>query len=105
VGKLVRFRQSDDETLVLTPDRDVNIFGRALNGWISYLTTPPRSGGSGLTGKSGRKTANVCDPSTREMNINSAANFPLVAFMKINRLSSFFSEFCRLKFSNQDRML
>ena len=61
--------------------------------------TPPRSGGSGLTGKSGRKTANVCDASTREMNINTAANFMLVAFIKINRLSSFFSEICRPKFS------
>jgi hypothetical protein len=37
VGKLVRFRQSDDETLVLTPDRDVNIFGRALNDFISHF--------------------------------------------------------------------
>jgi hypothetical protein len=36
VGKLVRFKQSDDETLVLTPDRDVTIFGRALNYFISY---------------------------------------------------------------------
>jgi len=35
-----------------------------------------------LTGKSGRKTANVCDASTREMNINTAANFMLVAFIK-----------------------
>jgi hypothetical protein len=46
------------------------------------MITPPRSGGSGLTGKSGRKTANVCDASTREMNINTAANFMLVAFIK-----------------------
>jgi len=51
-----------------------------------------------LTGKSGRKTANVCDASTKEMNINTAANFMLVAFIKINRLSSFFSEICRPKF-------
>jgi hypothetical protein len=36
LGKLVRFRQSDDETLVLTPDLDVTIFGRALNYFISY---------------------------------------------------------------------
>ena len=63
------------------------------------MITPPRSGGSGLTGKSGRKTANVCDASTREMNINTAANFMFVAFIKINRLSSFFSEICRPKFS------
>ncbi len=63
------------------------------------MITPPRSGGSGLTGKSGRKTANVCDASTREMNINTAANFMLVAFIKINRLSSFFYEICRPKFS------
>jgi len=33
------------------------------------------------------------------MNINTAANFMLVAFIKINRLSSFFSEICRPKFS------
>src|SRR5438046_10761938 len=63
------------------------------------MITPPRSGGSGLTGKSGRKTANVCDASTKEMKINTAANFVLVAFSKINRLSSFSYEIFRLKFS------
>jgi hypothetical protein len=39
---------------------------------------------------------------TREMNINTihtAANFMLVAFIKINRLSSFLSEICGSKFS------
>jgi hypothetical protein len=36
---------------------------------------------------------------TREMNINTAANFMRVAFIKINRLSSFFSEIRRPKFS------
>jgi hypothetical protein len=85
----------------LPPDRDVAIFGRALNYFIPITITPPRSGGSGLTGKSGRKTANVCDASTREMNINPAGNFMLVAFIKINRLSSFFSEICRPKFSKR----
>jgi hypothetical protein len=82
----------------LPPDRDVASFGRALNYFISYYDRSAVSGGSGLTGKSGRKTANVCDASTREMNINTAANFMLVAFIKINRLSSFFSEICRPKF-------
>jgi hypothetical protein len=105
VGKLVRFRQSDDKTLVLTPDRDVAIFERPLNYFISHYDCSSASGGSGLTGKSGRKTANVCDASTRETNINTAANFLPVAFIKINRLSSFFSEICQPKFSNQDRML
>ncbi|TMP92246.1 MAG: hypothetical protein E6L07_12495 [Verrucomicrobia bacterium] len=33
------------------------------------------------------------------MNINTAANFMRVAFIKINRLSSFFSEIRRPKFS------
>jgi hypothetical protein len=84
----------------LPPDRDVAIFGRALNYFISYYDRSAVSGGSGLTGKSGRKTANVCDASTREMNINTAANFMLAAFIKIDRLSSFFSEIYGPKFSN-----
>jgi hypothetical protein len=90
----------------LPPDCDVAIFGRALNYFPLPITiAPPRSGGSGLTGKSGRKTANVCDASTREMDINTAATFMLVAFIKINRLSSFFSEICRSKFSKLFREL
>jgi hypothetical protein len=84
--------------LFLLP-RDVAIFGRPLNYFISSYDRSAASGGSGLAGKSVRKTANVCDPSTTEMNINIAANFLLVAFMKINRLSSFFSEISRPKFS------
>ena len=51
-----------------------------------------------MTGKSGRKTANVCDASTSKMNINTA-NFMRVAFIKIKRLSSFFSEIGWPKFS------
>jgi hypothetical protein len=98
VDRLVRFRQSDDETLVLTA-RDVAIFGRPLNYFISSYDRSAASAGSGLAGKSVRKTANVCDPSTTEMSINTAANFLLVAFMKINRLSLFFSEISRPKFS------
>src|SRR5207249_2378042 len=37
------------------------------------------------TGYCGRKTADPCDTSARETNINTAANFMLVAFIKINR--------------------
>jgi hypothetical protein len=65
VDNLVRFRQSDDETLVLTA-RDVAIFGRPLNYFISSYDRSAASGGSGLAGKSVRKTANVCDPNTPE---------------------------------------
>jgi hypothetical protein len=105
VGKLVRFRQSDDETLAFTARLRRCYFEQPLNYFISYYDRSAATGGAGLTGKSGRKTANVCDASIREMNINTAVNFPLVAFIKINRLSSFFSEICQAKFSNQDRML
>ena len=83
----------------LPPDRDVAIFGRAWNYFISYYDRSAAKWGLWLTGKSGRKTANVCDASTREININTTATFMLVAFIKINRLSSFFSEICRSKFS------
>lgn len=36
------------------------------------------SGGSGLTGKSGRKTANACDKSARDAITNTAAHFMFV---------------------------
>jgi hypothetical protein len=92
--------QSDDETLVLTARPRRCYFWTSVELFHLLLRSLRRgSGGSGLTGKSGRKTANVCDASTREKNINTAANFMLVAFIKINRLSSFFSEICRHKFS------
>jgi hypothetical protein len=75
VGKLVRFRQSDDETLVLTA-RDVAIFGQSLNYFISSYNRSAASDGSGLAGKSGRKTANICDPSARENEYEHSWEFP-----------------------------
>jgi hypothetical protein len=45
---------------------------------------PPRSGGSGLTGKSGRTTANVCETNARETKVNTAAHFMLAARITIN---------------------
>jgi hypothetical protein len=42
-----------------------------------FMIAPPRSGGSGLDGKSGRKTANVCDKHAKETTRNTAARFML----------------------------
>jgi hypothetical protein len=41
------------------------------------MIAPPRSGGSGLAGKSDRKTANVCDKHAKETTRNTAARFML----------------------------
>jgi hypothetical protein len=45
---------------------------------------PPLSGGSGLTGKSGRTTANVCETNARETKVNTAAHFMFAALITIN---------------------
>jgi type II secretory pathway component PulF len=45
---------------------------------------PPLSGGSGLTGKRGRTTANVCETNARETNVNTAAHFMFAALIRIN---------------------
>jgi hypothetical protein len=84
--------------LFLPPDRDVAIFGPTVELFHLLLRSLRREWRLWLTGKSGRKTANVCDPSTREMNTNTLANFLLAAYQN-HRLSSFFSEICRPKFS------
>jgi hypothetical protein len=90
----------------LPPDCDVAIFGRALNYFPLPITiAPPRSGGSGLTGKSGPRPRMSAMQAQGKMDINTAATFMLVAFIKNNRLSSFFSEICRSKFSKFFREL
>jgi hypothetical protein len=45
---------------------------------------PALSGGSGLTGKSGRTTANVCETNARETKVNTAAHFMFAALIRIN---------------------
>jgi hypothetical protein len=45
---------------------------------------PPLRGGSGLTGKSGRTTANVCETKARETKVNTAAHFMFAALITIN---------------------
>ena len=45
---------------------------------------PPLRGGSGLTGKSGRTTANVCETNARETKVNTAAHFMFAALITIN---------------------
>jgi hypothetical protein len=47
------------------------------------LITSPPNGGAGFAGKSGRKTANVCDVSAMKTNTNSAAHFMSAADTKI----------------------
>ena len=44
----------------------------------------PLRGGSGLTGKSGRTTANVCETNARETKVNTAAHFMFAALITIN---------------------
>jgi len=48
------------------------------------IIAPPLSGGSGLTGKSGRTTANVCETNARETKVNTAAHFMFAALITIN---------------------
>jgi len=45
----------------------------------------PRNGGAGFAGKSGRKTANVCDANPMETTINTAAHFMSAALSKIKQ--------------------
>jgi len=49
------------------------------------VITWPLKGGAGFAGKSGRKTANVCDTNAMETMINTAAHFMSVALSKIKR--------------------
>jgi hypothetical protein len=46
------------------------------------ISSPP-NGGAGFAGKSGRKTANVCDVSAMKTNTNIAAHFMPAALTKI----------------------
>ena len=43
------------------------------------IMTSPLNGGAGLAGKSGRKTANVCDTNASEMSADTTAHFIFVA--------------------------
>jgi hypothetical protein len=45
----------------------------------------PLNGGAGFAGKSGRKTANVCDTNAMETITNTAAHFMSAALSKIKR--------------------
>jgi hypothetical protein len=49
------------------------------------VITSPLNGGAGFAGKSGRKTANVCDMNAMEMNTNTAAHFMSAGLSKIKR--------------------
>lgn len=48
------------------------------------MIVPPPNGGSGFTGKSGRKTANACDKNARETTRNTPAHFMPVALIRVN---------------------
>jgi len=49
------------------------------------VITSPLNGGDGFAGKSGRKTANVCDTNAMETITNTAAHFMSAALSKIKR--------------------
>jgi hypothetical protein len=55
-----------------------------LNQIVSYDNRPTAKGGSGLTGKSGRTTANVCETNARETKVNTAAHFMFAALITID---------------------
>jgi hypothetical protein len=48
------------------------------------MTIAPPSGGSGLTGKSGRTTANVCETNPRRRKLNTAAHFMFAALITVD---------------------
>jgi hypothetical protein len=43
----------------------------------------PLNGGAGFAGKSGRKTANVCDTNAMETTMNTAAHFMSAALSRL----------------------
>jgi hypothetical protein len=43
----------------------------------------PLNGGAGFAGKSGRKTANVCDTNATETTMNTAAHFMSAALSRL----------------------
>ncbi|HEU5247857.1 MAG TPA: hypothetical protein VFU09_12280 [Candidatus Udaeobacter sp.] len=47
--------------------------------------TSPLNGGAGFAGKSGRKTANVCDTNATDVITNTAAHFMSAGLSKIKR--------------------
>jgi hypothetical protein len=49
------------------------------------VITSPLNGGAGFAGKSGRKTANVCDTNAMETSTNTAAHFMSAGLSKIKR--------------------
>ena len=49
------------------------------------VVTSPLNGGAGFAGKSGRKTANVCDTNAMETNTDTAAHFMFAALSRIKR--------------------
>jgi hypothetical protein len=49
------------------------------------VITSPLKGGAGFAGKSGRKTANVCDTNAMETRMNITAHFMSVALSQIKR--------------------
>jgi hypothetical protein len=55
-----------------------------LNQIVSYDNRPTAKGGSGLTGKSGRTTANVCETNGRDTKVNTAAHFMFAALITID---------------------
>jgi hypothetical protein len=49
------------------------------------MIAPPLNGGAAFAGKSGRKTANACEPSAMETITIAAAHFMLGALIKIHQ--------------------
>jgi hypothetical protein len=47
------------------------------------VSTSPQNGGAGFAGKSGRKTANVCDTKAMETSTDTAAHFMSAALSRI----------------------
>jgi hypothetical protein len=55
------------------------LFAKAADQSSPMITISSLYGGEGFAGKSGRKTANACDASAKETNINTAAHFMFAA--------------------------
>jgi hypothetical protein len=49
------------------------------------VITSPLNGGAGFAGKSGRKTANVCDTNAMETRMNTTAHFMSAALSRIKQ--------------------
>ena len=89
----------------LPPDCDVAIFGRALNYFLSYYDRSAAKWRLWFDWKEGAQDRECLRCKHKGNGYKHYCDFHARRLIKINRLSSFFSEICRSKFSKLFREL